>query len=290
MHGLYINLDLFEAAGIDPLDATEALSGEEFLEIATLLTLDANGLHPGDDGFDANNIVQYGVNQHTNHHAFFQWWALYRQQGGELISEDGTSCAMDLDKSAAAWQWQQDLVYEYSVAPQGQTDYPADFYSGRTAMLIDGPWRMVSLEAQAAEAGLNWASAPYPVVFDQPAMWSSGHSFTIPTDSNPDNRAAALHFLGWLGANSTAWAGSGQLPTARSVMESDEFHNMYGREAFISMMPYAQILPSTPKYNEIFASNAPTPMMVMAQSIILEQADPLAASEAACAEIDSILR
>jgi multiple sugar transport system substrate-binding protein len=54
-------------------------------------------------------------------------------------------------------------------------------------------------------------------------------------------------------------------------------------------MPYAQILPSTPKYNEIFASNAPTPMMVMAQSVILEQADPTAASEAACAEIDSIV-
>jgi multiple sugar transport system substrate-binding protein len=73
-------------------------------------------------------------------------------------------------------------------------------------------------------------------------------------------------------------------------MESDELAGMYGREAFLSMMPYAQILPSTAKYNEIFASNAPTPMMVMAQSVILEQADPTAASEAACAEIDNIVK
>jgi multiple sugar transport system substrate-binding protein len=289
MHGLYFNVDLFEAAGLDPLDATQPLSGEEFLEVARQLTLDANGLHPGDDGFDSDNIVQYGVNQHTNHHAFFQWWAFYRQQGGELISADGTSCAMDLDKAAAAWEWQQDLVYTHMVAPQGQTDYPADFYSGRTAMLIDGPWRMVSLEQQAAETGLNWASAPYPVVFDQPAMWSSGHTFTIPTDADPAKQDAALAFLEWLGANSSSWATSGQLPTFKSVMESDELAGMYGREAFLSMMPYAQILPATPKYNEIFASNAPTPMMVMAQTIILEQADPAAEVEFACAEIDNIL-
>jgi hypothetical protein len=31
-------------------------------------------------------------------------------------------------------------------------------------------------------------------------------------------------------------------------------------------------------------------MMVMAQSVILEQADPTAASEAACAEIDNIVK
>jgi multiple sugar transport system substrate-binding protein len=290
MHGLYINLDLFEKAGLEPLDATQPLSGEEFLEVARQLTLDANGKHPGDDGFDPDNIVQYGVNQHTNHHAFFQWWGLYRQQGGELLSEDGTSCVMDIEKSAAAWQWQQDLVYKYFVAPQGQTDYPADFNSGRTAMLIDGPWRIVSLEEQAAETGLNWASAPYPVVFDQPAMWSSGHTFTLPADADPAKQAAAVTFLEWLGANSAKWATSGQLPAFKAVMESDELAQMYGREAFLSMMPYAQILPDTPKYNEIFASNAPTPMMVMAQSIILEQADPTAASEAACAEIDSIVK
>ena len=289
MHGLYYNLDLFEAAGVDPLDATKGLTGEEFLEIARQLTVDANGNHPGDSGFDQNDVVQYAVNQHTNHHAFFQWWALYRQQGGELLSEDGQSCAMDLEKAAAAWQWQQDLVYKHFVAPQGQTDYPADFYSGRTAMLIDGPWRMVSLEEQAEETGLKWAYAPYPVVFDQPATWSSGHSFTLPADADPANQEAALAFLEWLGANSAAWATSGQLPTAKSVMESDDLADMYGREAFLSMMSYAQILPSTSKYNEIFASNAPTPMMVMAQSVILEQADPTAASETACTEIDSIV-
>ena len=285
MHGLYYNLDLFEEAGIEAPPAT----GEEFLEVARMLTVDANGLHPGDEGFDPDNVVQYGVNMHTNHHAFFQWWGLYRQQGGEFLSEDGTECAWDLDKATAAWEWLQDLVYKHHVAPQGQTDYPADFYSGRTAMLIDGPWRMVSLEQQAEETGFRWASAEYPVVFDQPAMWGSEHILTLPHFADLEKRDEALVFLSWLAANSAAWAESGQLPAATAVIESEEFQNMYGRAAFIAMMPYAQIFPNTPKYNEIFASNAPTPMMVMAQNIMLEQADPRAEVEKACDEITFIL-
>jgi multiple sugar transport system substrate-binding protein len=120
-------------------------------------------------------------------------------------------------------------------------------------------------------------------------MWSSGHDFTLPTYADPEKQDEALAFLEWLGANSALWATSGQLPVYKSVMESDELQSMYGRKAFLDMLPYAQILPSTPRYNEIFASNAPTPMMVMAQSIMLERADPRAASELACEEITLIL-
>ena len=53
--------------------------------------------------------------------------------------------------AAQAWQFLQDLVYEHGIAPQGQTDYATDFLAGRTAMLIDGPWRMPALEAAEEE-------------------------------------------------------------------------------------------------------------------------------------------
>jgi len=288
MHGLYYNLDLFEQAGIENPPAT----GAELIEIGKQLTVDANGNHPDDEGFDPNNIVQYAINMHSNHHAFFQWWALYRQLGGELISEDGTECAMDIDKAAQAWQFLQDLVYTHHIAPQGQTDYARDFLSGRTAMLIDGPWQMPAFEAAEAETGFRWASAKYPQVFEENyAVWGSGHNLTLPSKvADPEKRDEALQFIEWLAANSTAWARAGQLPAYREVMESEEFRTMYGREAFIEMMPYEVFLPGIPAYNEIFASNAPTPMMVMAQSIMLEQADPATAAQTACDEITFILQ
>lgn len=285
LHGMYYNADMFEEAGITEPPTTR----EAFLEAARLLTIDANGLHPGDDGFDPDNIVQYAINMHTNHHAFFQWWALYNQQGGELISEDGMSCAMDIDKSAAAWQWLQDLVYVHHFAPQGQTDYVRDFLSGRTAMLIDGPWQIPAMEAAAEESGFNWATAPYPTIFDEPAVWGSGHNFTLPSLADPEKRDEAIAFIEWLMVNADLWVPSGQMPIFLDIVNSEEFQSLKGRDAFMSMLPNQQLLPNIPKHNEIFASNAPTPMMVMAQRIILEQADPVAESQAACDTITGIL-
>lgn len=288
MHGLYYNLGLFEQAGIEAPPAT----GEELIAIGKQLTEDANGHHPDDEGFDPENVVQYGISMHSNHHAFFQWWALYRQLGGKLISDDGTECAMDIDKAAQAWQFLQDLVYTHHIAPQGQTDYARDFLSGRTAMLTDGPWQMVAMEAAEAESGFRWATAQYPRVFDEAyAVWGSGHNLTLPAKvADPEKRDEALQFIEWLAANSTEWAKAGQLPAYREVMESEEFRSMYGREAFIEMMPYEVFLPGLPAYNQIFASNAPTPMMVMAQSIMLERADPATAAQTACDEITFILQ
>ena len=148
VHGLFYNVDKLEEAGL----AGPPSNREEFLEAARLLTIDANGNHPGDADIDPENIVQYAVNMQTNHHGYYQWYALYSQLGGQLISDDGLSCAMDVDKAVEAWQWLQDLVYVHYAAPQGQTDYQRDFLTGRTAMFIDGPWQMPALEA-AEEIG-----------------------------------------------------------------------------------------------------------------------------------------
>lgn len=285
VHGLFYNPELLEAAGIDAPPS----NAEEFLEAARLLTIDANGLHPGDEGFDPNNIVQYAVNMQTNHHAFYQWYALYSQLGGQLFSEDGMSCAIDTDKATQAWEWLQDLVYVHYAAPQGQTDYARDFISGRTAMLIDGPWQMPGFAAAEAESGFQWESAPYPTIFDTPAVWGSGHDFTLPTYADPEKRDEAIAFIEWLGENSFAWLESGQLPIRNDIIESDEFAELKGRGSFVSMLPNQMLLPNIPKFSEIFASNAPTPMMVMAQRIILENADIRTEVENACSTITAIL-
>ncbi len=284
VHGLYYNADMLEEAGL----AGPPTNAEEFLEAARLLTIDANGLHPGDEGFDPANVVQYAVNMHTNHHAFYQWYALYNQLGGQLLSDDGMSCAMDLDKATQAWQWLQDLVYVHNAAPQGQTDYARDFITGRTAMLIDGPWQIPAMIAAEAD-GLNWGTAAYPTIFDQPATWGSGHTFTLPVLADPEKRDEAIAFVEWLGANSFDWLASGQLPIRNDIIELAEFAELEGRQSFVDMLPNQMLLPNIAKFNEIFASNAPTPMMVMAQRIILENADVRTEVENACNTITSIL-
>jgi len=284
VHGLFYNADLLEEAGV----AGPPTNREEFLEAARLLTIDANGNHPGDEGFDPANIVQYAINMHTNHHGFYQWYALYNQLGGQLLSEDGLSCAMDIDKATEAWQWLQDLVYVHYAAPQGQTDYARDFITGRTAMLVDGPWQIPAMQAAEAE-GLSWGTASYPTIFDEPAVWGSGHDFTLPTYADPEKRDEAIAFIEWLGANSFDWLESGQLPIRNDLIESDEVLALEGRAAFVDSLSYQTLLPNIPKFSEIFASNAPTPMMIMAQRILLENADIRTEVESACNTITGIL-
>ncbi|MCC7210097.1 MAG: ABC transporter substrate-binding protein [Anaerolineae bacterium] len=285
VHGLYYNVALFEEAGIDAPPS----NAEEFLEAARLLTKDANGNHPGDPNFDPNNIAQYAINMHTNHHGFYQWYSLYNQLGGQLLSEDGKACAMDLDKATQAWQWLQDLVYVHYAAPQGQTDYARDFLSGRTAMLIDGPWQIPAMQAAAAESGFQWATAPYPTIFDEPAVWGSGHNFTLPKLADPEKRDEAIAFIEWLAENSFDWLASGQLPIRLDLIESPEVVALEGRQPFVDMLENQELLPNIPQFSQIFASNAPTPMMVMAQRILLEQADVRSTVENACNEITAIL-
>ncbi len=142
----------------------------------------------------------------------------------------------------------------------------------------------------AAEAdGLNWATAPYPTIFDQPAVWGSGHDFTFPTYADPEKRDEAIAFIEWLGANSFDWLESGQLPIRNDIIESEEFAELKGRQSFVDMLPNQVLLPNIPKFSEIFASNAPTPMMVMGQRIILENADVATEVENACNLITAIL-
>jgi multiple sugar transport system substrate-binding protein len=284
IHGMYYNVDLFEAAGVEP-----PTNAEEFLAVANVLTVDANGNHPGDEGFDPANIVQYAINMQTNHHGYYQWYSLYNQLGGQLISDDGMSCAMDIDKATQAWQWLQDLIYVHYAAPQGQTDYARDFLSGRTAMLIDGPWQIPAMQAAHAESGFNWGTAAYPTIFDQPAVWGSGHNFTLPTLADPEKRDEALAFIEWLAMNSFDWMPSGQLPIRNDLIESAEFAELEGRTSFVEMLPYQALLPNIPKFSPVFASNAPTPTMVMGQRILLEQADVRSTVQAACDEITAIL-
>lgn len=150
MYGLYYNTDLAKAAGVTI--PSEPMTAAQYLDVLRRLTVDAHGRHPGEAGFDAGDVAHYGVNMFTNHHAFYQWWGLYNQFADvTFFSADGKSCAWDLDKAARAWQFLQDLVYVQQVAPQGQTDYARDFLTGRTAMLVDGPWRRPQLVTAAQE-------------------------------------------------------------------------------------------------------------------------------------------
>ena len=272
MHAVYYNADLFKTAGLTP--PTDWISGADFLKLATTLTVDANGKHPGDPGFDASSITQYGLSLPNNHHGFFQWSALVRQQGDNLLNADQTQIAVPDQAGVAAWQWLQDLVFKYHVTPVGQTSQLQDFLSGKTAMLIDGPWQIPAMQKQA---GLKWGTFPYPQVFQNKAVWGSGHVLTIPKQADANRTKAAETFVAWIVNHSMAWGNSGNLPALNAARESAAFTSLPGRAGFIAEMPYVAMLPAIPAATEVFSA-AKTSAIVVASQAILIQDQPVEAT------------
>ena len=82
-HHIYYNAEIFEAAGITPpgFQDDEIWDWDTFLEICRELTVDSNGRHPNDDGFDSDDIQQFAVDWAPLVDAnwrsrSFKWWTI----------------------------------------------------------------------------------------------------------------------------------------------------------------------------------------------------------------------
>jgi len=113
--GTWVNNALFKAAGLDP--AARPNNFDEFIVMAQALTLDANGKHPNEEGFDENNIVQYATSNTWLRTTFL---TLLAQNGGALLNEDG-KIGVNSEAGMKALQTMHDLIYKYHVAPKPVT-------------------------------------------------------------------------------------------------------------------------------------------------------------------------
>lgn len=274
MHAVYYNADLLAKAGLTP--PTDWISGDAFVKLATALTVDKGGKHPGDSGFDPSAILQYGLSLPNNHHGFFMWYALLNGQGDHLLDAGQQKLDFPDADGASAWQWLQDLVFKYSVTPTGQTSQLQDFLTGKTAMLIDGPWQIPAMEKQA---GLRWGTFPFPQAFAKKAVWGSGHSLTVPKQQDAKRTQAAKDLAQWIVQNSAAWGGSGNLPALNTARENAAFKALPGRAGFLASLPYEVMLPGIPRTAQVFSAAATSPIVVASQSILV-QGKPVAASQA----------
>lgn len=260
MHALYYNKDLFAKAGIENPPTT----GEELIEVAQKLTIDKNGKNASEAGFDPANIVQYGFGFLQNHHGFYQMYALLNQQGYNPFTSDLTELTLDVDKTSNAIQFIEDLLYKYHVTPIGEKSAIDDFKAGNVAMAIDGNWQLSGM----SQVEFNWATAEYPNIFGEKAVWGASELIAFPSNINDENRkAAAKEFAVWLAENSAEWALSGQIPANIKAQEASK--KLEGIEAYYNELDYVKFIPAHPKAVSIFSSSAPSPILTMAQDATL---------------------
>ena len=115
-------------------------------KLARLLTTDADGNHPGDVGFNANNTVAFGTKNQT-------FWLfllpILQNNDAGFFSPDGMSTGLDTPQGKEVLQAMYDLMYVDQVAPTGAT---AEALPGNTQLfknkqlgtLISGSWEYQS--------------------------------------------------------------------------------------------------------------------------------------------------
>lgn len=211
---LYYNVDMFKEAGIEPPSAkvSEAWTWDEFVEVAKKLTIDESGKNATEPGFNPKKIKQYGVNGANG------WWGTWSNfvysNGGDFLSEDGESFALNQPESVEALQKVADLINVHHVAPSPiqAKNVPGTnvaLQTKKVAMAIDGQWANFDL----GNTDVNYDVAPLPVMGEPVTtvvcgMFSIFKSTKYPQESwelvkallNPDGTLELNHKGLWMPA------------------------------------------------------------------------------------------
>lgn len=144
---IYYNADVFTEAGIEPPsnDPEKAWTWDQFLEVATALTVDTAGKHPNDDGFDPDNIERWGVHWGTGG---VQLQSVVFTNGGDWIDANTGQLVLDKPEAFGGIQNLADLVLKHHVMPAGTAMEALGMSNtqmlegGKLAMAIDGSWAL----------------------------------------------------------------------------------------------------------------------------------------------------
>ena len=234
--GVWINRALFEEAGLDP--DTPPANAEEFLAMARQLTLDENGNHPGDEGFDPDNVVQWGTHVSWMRPTFLTTlW----QFGGDWLDEDGNA-TINGEEAQQAVQFWYDLIYEEHVAPKpAGFDSWQSFAADQLAILPEGSW-MLNFNK---DNEVNWGVWPMIQFGDQPKTWTSSHVLYSPPSLAEDSEktAAVRALMEHISESGLTWATSGQPPARTS--SQDELT----AEAYPSTVVFAESFAEQGRYD-----------------------------------------
>jgi ABC-type glycerol-3-phosphate transport system substrate-binding protein len=232
-HGwvLYVNTKVIEEAGLDP-DALPT-NGAEFIDWALQITVDENGNHPTDSGFDPERISVFAL--HYSWPRFSMPSTLF-QFGGGTVSEDQSTALLSSPESMAAVQYWYELMYTHHVVPPALpgTAGAYDMYRpGSLALMWDGSWSLnffrdnPDLEPPVTRAGSLNSLAPD----GNQAGKMDSHIMAIPAGLEADAIERAALLIKYLSDNGEFWATSGQVPARLSVQQNASVQDIWSVKA-----------------------------------------------------------
>ncbi|WP_222106150.1 extracellular solute-binding protein [Catellatospora sichuanensis] len=161
---LWYSKSAIAAAGIaaPPALAASAWTWDDLVQNAYKLTIDQNGRHPDESGFDPKQVRQFGISSSITYAA--AWYGFLRSNGADFADTAGTKCLLDAPEAIEVFQNLQDLIYKHRVAPgPGQLAATGDDVPGtnillktkRVAMVVDGHWSLLDMNESKTDYGIG---------------------------------------------------------------------------------------------------------------------------------------
>ena len=166
---IYNTKDL-TTAGITPAQlgslSWNLTDGGSFVQALEKLTVDDNGKHPNQAGFDAGHIKQYGIALEAPN-GQQDWWNFGVQNGCELQNKAYGSWTVNSTACVQAMQFEQDLMYKWHVAAPGTITntpnaaaLPQILAQNTAAITFDGDWDLDTYESSLPTG--SWGVAELP--------------------------------------------------------------------------------------------------------------------------------
>jgi len=199
---IYLSTKAFENAGVDLPQA--GWTWQDLVSVAQQTTLDSAGRNVTDPAFDANNVVQWGyrVRQYP-----FEWIYRLWENGGDVLSPDGTTASgyLDSPESIEAIQFHADLLLKHKVAPPlnvldsmtQSLGFNDRFLKGEFAMFDRGHWELVGLQASPewAPGAIDVVAQPTGAANDDTVIYQSTFAVNAKVADDPAKLQAACTFV-----------------------------------------------------------------------------------------------
>jgi ABC-type glycerol-3-phosphate transport system substrate-binding protein len=199
---IYYNPELFSKAGVEPPPVDQPWTWDELIANAKLLTLDAAGKHLGEEGFDPNNVVQWGFLPRIDDEKVWEEGNVFVLQstGSPMIrkGDDGTWDIFFDESGLPALKAYTSVIQEGVTPPMaiglsGDSQNEA-FAQGQAAMILRAFFNVAVIHDTYPD--FEFSVMPIPVKSGgKYYVDNAGQGFAVPATS--EHPEAAAEFIYW---------------------------------------------------------------------------------------------
>jgi multiple sugar transport system substrate-binding protein len=254
------NKEIFDEAGVDY--PTDDWTWDDFLATAA-------ELNDPDAG-----IAGFGWPGTGDEDTTWRIWPLIWQQGGDIVSEDGSSVGFDGESGQAALDVVAQAAGDGSVyidSTAGSERMQQLFASGKMAMNIAGPYTL----PEYVDAKVDYGIVSMPSFGGEHTTIAGPDTWAI-FDNGEERVAAALEFMDWFSEpeQQIRWISeAGSLPLTNDVEDADGFaayeESLPSLDKFIENTELARTRATVPEYPQISQA-----MGKAIASVLYGEADP----------------